>query len=406
MASIPKFAFVTAGLGFGGSTTFLCNIGEELNRRNCPTVVISLDHFDAFNQDFKRRGVRVITLDDRSWIFEDRIAQTVRLLGEFNPTCVVGCLGSSSYEALRYVPIGITRVGLIQADHKIFYDAIAPYAGCMDRVAGVSQEIQSRCANDSRFAGLKTACLPYGIAIPTQARPTDSSHKPLRILYFGRLQRPQKRVHLFPKILDGLISAEIPFSWSIVGDGEELNYLAEKMKTSNGSQIVTVRPGVPMSGVPDLLKHHDIFLLASDAEGLPLSMLEAMAFGLVPVVSDLPSGIRDLVDPSSGFRVPIDDTAGYANAIIQLHRDRAQLRSMSVRANEKVARDFSVQAMTNRWLDAFPAQGAHGVWPEKPQIKPPLTCTHPLYFSKPMRPLRRLALRIRSRYKNSKQRSP
>ena len=50
-----------------------------------------------------------------------------------------------------------------------------------------------------------------------------------------------------------------------------------------------------------------------------MSLLESMAHGLVPVVSDIESGIREVVDSNNGIRVAIDDIPGYAKAIIHLH---------------------------------------------------------------------------------------
>src|SRR5258708_7408499 len=53
-----------------------------------------------------------------------------------------------------------------------------------------------------------------------------------------------------------------------------------------------------------LFDNHDVLILVSDYEGLPLSLLEAMGHGVVPVVSDLESGIRDVVDNRSAILVP------------------------------------------------------------------------------------------------------
>jgi glycosyltransferase involved in cell wall biosynthesis len=150
--------------------------------------------------------------------------------------------------------------------------------------------------------------------------------------------------------------------------------------------------------VPQLLSQHDVFLLASDYEGLPLSMVEAMGAGLVPVVSELPSGIRELVDETTGRRVAPDNVTGYAEAIIWLHEHRDAMGRMSANARTRVVREFSTSAMADRWLGAFPQATPPGiVWPSSWSIKPPLQMENLLRFSRPGRVLRRLALRLRSK---------
>jgi hypothetical protein len=142
------------------------------------------------------------------------------------------------------------------------------------------------------------------------------------------------------------------------------------------------------------LSEHDVFLLVSDYEGLPLTLLEAMGCGLVPVVSDLPSGIRELVDQDTGKRVAPDNLAGYAEAILWLHQHRQEKQQLSANARERVRRDFSVAAMTDRWLAALPPPPASEIrWPDRWQPKPILAAPNPWRFSPPARVLRRLWLK-------------
>ena len=137
--------------------------------------------------------------------------------------------------------------------------------------------------------------------------------------------------------------------------------------------------------------------LASDyAKGLPLSLLEAMGEGLVPVVSDLPSGIPEVVNDGNGILVPIDDVTGYARGIIHLHEHRGELAAKSLAARARVKAEFSVEAMTERWLSVFSkAFPQIGEWPSRWKIQAPLPARHPIYFSPPMRVIRRLAMKFR-----------
>jgi len=92
--------------------------------------------------------------------------------------------------------------------------------------------------------------------------------------------------------------------------------------------------------------------------------LEAMAHGVVPVVSDLPSGIREVVNAETGILVHPDNVDGYAAAILQLDSDREDLAKKSRAASRLVRNGFSCEAMADRWLKMLgelPAAAAE--WP-------------------------------------------
>ena len=394
MPMTPRFAFVS-GLGFGGSTTLLCNLAGELTRRGVPVLVISPEKENPFASDFQRAGVVVVLHDQRRMIFEDRMASMLRNLAEFQPTVVVGCLGAISYEVLRYVPSGIRRVAVIQADGPIFYEAVRPYAGCVDDLIGISTAITRRLKQMKPLEAVAKHCLLNGVPVPETLSPRGHSDQPLRLLYFGRIIHEQKRVHLFPKILETLKISGIPFQWTIAGEGDQRAKLERLMVSDQPAQQIRFIGALPNSKVPALLGQHDVFLLASDAEGLPISLLEAMAHGVVPVVSDLESGIRDVVDATNGILVPVNDVEGYARAIIHLHEHRDELAAKSAAAHERVKKGFSVEAMADRWLKAFPPPASEVQWPSTWRIRPPLTHSRNPRFWPLIRMLRRIGAKLR-----------
>jgi glycosyltransferase involved in cell wall biosynthesis len=168
------------------------------------------------------------------------------------------------------------------------------------------------------------------------------------------------------------------------------------MKSISGLQTVAFPGKVEYGRVPNLISEHDVFLLTSDYEGLPLSLLEAMGHGLVPVVSDLPSGISEVVNENTGFRVATTDIEGYAKAIIWLHQNRLASRKLSENARECVLRDFSTEAMLDRWLATFPGYSSNPVaWPVEWKVKPLLVAENLFRFSPTGRILRRLKFAAR-----------
>jgi glycosyltransferase involved in cell wall biosynthesis len=393
-----RIALVSGGLGLGGSTTFLINFAGELIRRGIPAEVLSFERENPLADDFDRKNVPVLCLNQRGLIFEDRLKTILENLSRFRPTAVVSTLGATSFEVLRYVPRGILRVAMGQSHDPLVYDGLRHYAPWTDLLAMVSKTMKQTAVNMPEFARLPVAHLPYGVPIGQDAQSTGKDFtQPLRILYLGRLEQEQKRVRLFPEILRRLCESRLPFHWTIAGAGSERDFLEANMKTALPNQTISFAGPLRYADVPSVLKQHDIYLLASDYEGLPLSLLEAMGNGLVPVVSDLESGIREVVDATVGVLVPIGDVSAYAQAVTHLHQHREELAAKSSAARARVQREFSVAAMTDRWLAVLPSKRtAVDAWPNRWPIQGVLNSRSPLYFSRPMRILRRAAACIRN----------
>ena len=91
------------------------------------------------------------------------------------------------------------------------------------------------------------------------------------------------------------------------------------------------------SDVPALLRAATMMILPSRQEGLPRSILEAMAMG-VPVIGSDIRGVRDLLADGAGMLVPVGDIEALAHAIARVIDDRAAARVMAERGLEQAKR--------------------------------------------------------------------
>jgi glycosyltransferase involved in cell wall biosynthesis len=93
----------------------------------------------------------------------------------------------------------------------------------------------------------------------------------------------------------------------------------------------------------------DLFVLPSRAEGLPLSICEAMLAGLPVVATDVGS-VREIVeDGVTGLLVPADDAAALTAAIRSLLDDPARRAAMGAAGRARAAAEFTVDAMAQRY---------------------------------------------------------
>lgn len=98
------------------------------------------------------------------------------------------------------------------------------------------------------------------------------------------------------RAVDTLRREGVALSLKIVGEGEERTGLEAEVKKLGLESYVVFTGALFGAELRDQLAASDIFVLASHSEGLPVSMLEAMATGLcvvVPAVTGIPEMVRD-----------------------------------------------------------------------------------------------------------------
>ena len=108
-----------------------------------------------------------------------------------------------------------------------------------------------------------------------------------------------------------------------------------------------------VADVPALLNKLDVFTLPSLAECFPLSVLEAMAHGVPPVVTDV-GGNREIIeDGVSGYVVPAADHEALAEKIICLLQDKELVRSIGEHACGTIQARFSMETMLSNYAQLY-----------------------------------------------------
>lgn len=180
-------------------------------------------------------------------------------------------------------------------------------------------------------------------------------HEHLNVLFVGR-GTPQKRVHLVAAIAGMVKQIQPGIAFTLVGDIQAL--VPESLKP-----LVTIRTDIGSAAqlVP-LYRSHDILLLTSLFEGLPLVVMDMMAQGRV-VVSTAVDGIPDYVHHlENGMLIQaVTDEEEVVRLgteiILQLDKDRDLFRKLSENARAFALTHFSAETFDKAWLELFGKSG-------------------------------------------------
>ncbi len=212
---------------------------------------------------------------------------------------------------------------------------------------------QSHIESFKKFIGIRN---PIKLRILTNPITTNQSvfsynpeKKEKKIIYVGRIDYNQKRVH---RIIDtwSLLEERNP-EWSliIVGDG------SERMNIENQVKILGLK-NISFEGFQNPVEYYNcasILLLTSEFEGFPLVIAESMSFGVAPVVYGSYSAVYDIIDDGiDGFIIPKDKNGFTAEKMatkIEMLINNFVMRSqMAQKAIEK-SKDYSLDKIYSSW---------------------------------------------------------
>ena len=133
----------------------------------------------------------------------------------------------------------------------------------------------------------------------------------------------------------------------LVGEGalrKQLEQQAQNLGLAGQVHFLGLR-----SDIPEVLGAMDVFVLSSNYEGSPLSVIEAMASGL-PIISTAVGGVPDLYDSGrEGFIVQPRDVQGLSEAMVFLLGNREARQSMGMAGARRARKKFDVSTMVQAY---------------------------------------------------------
>ena len=248
---------------------------------------------------------------------------------------------------------GRAVVQLLHADTDYYYDLAARHEDVVDAFVVYGRTMERRLRERLPHRSTDIYFLPYGMPRPQRRREPASG--PLRILFAGRLEHAQKGVLDLPSIDRILAARGIDVQWTIIGSGPDEGALRDAWTSSRVRFLGTKT----RDDVIDIASEHDVFVLPTRWEGVPVALLEAMSVGLVPVVSRVESGVAEiLTDGVTGLMPSVGDPRAFADAIAGLDANRPKLEAMSAAAEAYVGAHHDVGERTDAY-QAFFARYQH-----------------------------------------------
>lgn len=257
--------------------------------------------------------------------------------------------------SLHYAVLGkrVTGARVVMTDHGQPQHAVRTATErehCLtDAVVAVSAATAARRADDGGRAPL---VIRNGIAVPLQTRECPSreglaADDACVAVIVARMDGRKGHDDLLQALAILKTQGTSLTAW-MVGDGAErpdLESLAARLSlTSDHVRFLGYR-----SDVSSLLAMADFFVLPSLSEGLPMSILEAMAAGL-PTVATPVGGIPELIASGvHGIHVPVHDPAALAVAMAELAGNEPLRKQMGRCAYARVRAEFSFDDVVSRY---------------------------------------------------------
>jgi glycosyltransferase involved in cell wall biosynthesis len=353
-------------LGPGGAERVAVDIVRRLDPRRFEVAVISIWHRLECDLDhlLEDCGVRVEYLGKERGFDSRTYRRLHRVLRDFRPDVV-----HTHLHVLRYaLPslLLLNRMSSLHTVHNLAEREVEPRARCIQRYAlnhGIVPVAVSEEVADSlmRLYGIQNCrVIPNGVPTDDYSHPkiarkewrAQEGFRDDQILFVCVARfAPQKNHALLLEAFAQGPASDPTAHLVLVGEGalrEQLEEQAKKLDLAHRIHFLGLR-----TDIPEVLGAMDVFVLSSDWEGNPLSVMEAMAAGL-PIVSTAVGGVPDLfAGGSEGFLVSPGDVRGVSGSMTFLLRDRETRRSMGKAAARRARENFDILGMVGSYEELY-----------------------------------------------------
>ncbi len=324
---------------WGGGEKWSYILSNELKKRRDNVLLVADSRFKLQITDYTKVYFCECAFDNRWEIIKNLVLKYANYL-----PCTIICAARSPMffvaHTLKTLYPELVRIIAVQhSDISSHYNISVESKASTDRIIGVSKKICEKLHTDYGFDEKMIAYKGNFTNFKNNNKKLYSGQdKPVKICYFGRIEVQAKRMDLLPHILSELETINKKYIFNIAGKGAYENTLKKYVIENNLQEKVLFNGFLQEENLSGFLNEQDIFFSCSDFEGSSLSLIEAMSFGVVPVVTNV-SGVDEFVTNGiNGYTCRTSDIKALVSAIDKLEKNRNLLPEFG-EVCKKIVRD-------------------------------------------------------------------
>ena len=274
---------------------------------------------------------------------------------ELKPDMVLSFIGKNNIMALTTATREDIKVVVsVRADPRMEYDSLGLKASMLatfGKAAGII--VQSKGARDYFPSYIRKKCVILPNSIDTSfIRKRYVGDREKNIVMVGRLDENKNQSMVISAFARATADRYKDYKLVIYGDGPD------RIKLQNLAVKLGLNERVEFKGIVKHVAEHIekdyIYVLASNQEGMPNSLIEAMSLGLACISTDCPcGGPADLIkNEVNGLLVPVGDEDAMVNALTRLLSDKEFAEKLGTKASN-LQKEYSPDVTNQKWKDYF-----------------------------------------------------
>lgn len=356
-----KIFLIVPTLGTGGGEKLVIDLAKNIDKNIFDVNIISLypKQNTLYEKIIEENNINIIYMNKKLGVDFKIVLDIIKLFKQYKPDIVHTHLYVMPYVLPAVILCNTkSRIHTVhsiaekEADGLLRLIMNIAYKLFKFKPVGICNYVQESIEDVYKIQKDKIACIYNGIdtnIFKYEEIDDNSNDKSINIISTGRMQ-PVKNHKLMIDAFSEVCSVIPNLKLTILGDGELRSEIEQQINIKEISDKVNLK-GV-VADVASQLKSSDIYIMTSNYEGLPLSILEAMSCGL-PIISTKAGGVVDIVnDGENGILVDINNKQQLIEAMIKLIKDEKLRKNMSQKSNE-FSKLYDIKNCTKQYEELY-----------------------------------------------------
>lgn len=326
------------GMVLGGVETWSYDLAKQFKKNGYQGVYLTTD-ISAPTVIDETYPVECLTYKDLTKE-KVKIEQSIQKIIQYLP-CTIICnfpqhIFLSACVVKQLYPDQIKIIAVQHSDDLCYYETYCLWKDYIEQCLVISSHIKNKLLSLG-MEKQKICYIEWQVNCDKYLRRVwNKNKKKLQIGYAGRITITAKRADLLLDLAIKLKEKIIDFQINIAGIGDYSEILQRRIQEENLQDYIVLTGYINRKNISDFWKKQDIMVNCSEWEGHSISQSEAMAEGVVPIITDVSGAKDDVTDGCNGFIVAVNDIEAMAEKINYLYDNGDKLEQMGICAHRVI----------------------------------------------------------------------